>query len=212
MTMNHRLLLYGAACAAALLALPLSSSSQEKEKKGGEATQSAEMDAMMKKWMEAATPGEPHKKLNDAVGTWQTTMRSWVNGPDAEPTVSKGTAEVKWVLGGRFLQQDMKGEMMGMPFNGLGFTGYDNINKKYVSVWMDNSSTGLYTTEGTMDKEGKVLTTIGKMDDVTTGEHDKSMMYVQRFHSKDRQTFEFHDLSLPEGKTRVGEIEYVRAK
>lgn len=210
--MSHRLLLCGAACAAALLVLPLSGTSQEKEKKGGDAMQSAEMDAMMKKWMEAATPGEPHKKLNDMVGTWQTTMRSWDKGPDAEPTVSKGTSEVKWVLDGRFLEQTMKGEMMGMPFNGIGFTGYDNINKKYVSVWMDNSSTGLYTTEGTMSKDGKVLTMVGKMDDVTTGEHDKYMKYVHRFISKDKQTFEFHDLSLPEGKTRVGEIEYVRSK
>jgi len=210
--MNHRLMLCGAACAAALLVLPLSGFSQEKEKKGGDAMQSAEMDAMMKKWMEAATPGEPHKKLSDMAGIWQTTMRSWVNGADGEPAVSKGSSEIKWVLDGRFLQQEAKGEMMGMPFSGIGFTGYDNINKKYVSFWIDNSSTGMYPSEGTLDKEGKVLTMVGKMDDVTTGEHDKTIKYVHRFISKDRQVFEMHDLSLPEGKTRVGEIEYVRVK
>lgn len=210
--MSHRLMLCGAACAAALLVLPLSGRSQEKEKKGGEAMQSAEMDAMMKKWMEAATPGEPHKKLNDMVGSWQTTMRSWMNGTDGEPNVSKGTAEVQWILGGRYLEQKMKGEMMGMPFEGYGFNGYDNINKKYVGIWMDNSSTGVFLTEGTLSKDGKVLTMIGKMDDVVTGEHDKPMKYVHRFLSKDKQAFEFHDLSLPEGKTKVGEIEYIRTK
>lgn len=210
--MNHRLMLFGAACAAALLVLPAPGSSQEKAQKDPPAAQSAEMDAMMKKWVEAATPGEPHKKLNDMVGTWQTTMRSWINGPDGEPTVSKGSSEIKWVLDGRFLQQDAKGEMMGMPFSGIGFTGYDNINKKYVGYWIDNSSTGMYWSEGTLDKEGKVLTLIGKMDDVTTGEHDKTIKFVHRFISKDKQVFEMHDLSLPEGKDRVGEIEYVRAK
>ncbi len=210
--MNYRLMLCGAACAAALLVLPLQGKSQEKAQKETPTMQGTEMDAMMKKWMEAATPGEPHKKLNDMVGTWQTTMRSWMNGTDGEPTVSKGSSEVKWVLGGRFLQQDAKGEMMGMPFNGIGFTGYDNINKKYVGFWIDNSSTGIYPSEGTLDKEGKVLTMIGKMDDVTTGEHDKTIKYVYRFINKDKHVFEMHDLSLPEGKTRVGEIEYIRAK
>jgi hypothetical protein len=210
--MNHRLLLCGAACAVALSALPLQGKSQEKDKKETPTTQGAEMDAMMKKWMEAATPGEPHKKLNDLVGTWQTTMRSWMNGPDGEPTVSKGSSEVKWVLDGRFLQQEAKGEMMGMPFGGIGFTGYDNFNKKYVAFWIDNSSTGMYPSEGSIDKQGKVLTMVGKMDDVTTGEHDKTIKYVYRFINKDKYIFEMHDLSLPEGKDRVGEIEYVRTK
>lgn len=210
--MKHRSTFLIAACAAALLALPSSGNSQEKATAETPAIQGADVEAMMKKWMEAATPGAPHKKLNDMVGTWQATIRSWMNGADGEPAVSNGTSEVKWVLGGRFLQQDVKGEMMGMPFSGIGFTGYDNINKKYVGFWIDNSSTGMYPTEGTLDKEGKVLTMIGKMDDVTTGEHDKTMKYVYRFITRDRHVYEMHDLSLPEGKTRVGEIEYVRAK
>ena len=210
--MNHRLMLCGAACAAALLILPLSGSSQEKAKKETPAMQGADMEAMMKKWMEAATPGEAHKKLNDMVGSWKTTSRFWANGPDAPPTETQGTSEVKWVLDGRFLQQEAKGEMMGKPYNGIGFTGYDNMNKKYESFWIDNTSTAMFRADGTLDQTGKVLTTVGKMDEPMTGEHDKGVMYIYRMVSKDKHIFEIHDLSLPQGKTKVAELEYTRVK
>jgi len=208
--MDHRLTLCGAACAAALLILPLSGNSQEKAKKDMPAVQGADMEAMMKKWAEAATPGEAHKKLNDMVGRWKTTSRIWMNGPDAPPAETQGTSEVKWILDGRFLQQEIKGELMGKPYNGIGFTGYDNMNKKYTSVWIDNTSTAMFTADGTLDRTGRVLTTVGKMDEPMTGEHDKSTMYVYRMESKDKQVFEIHDLSLPMGKTKMMEMEYLR--
>ena len=34
--------------------------------------------------------------------------------------------------------------MMGMPFEGIGRTGYDNVTGKYWSTWIDNMSTGCY--------------------------------------------------------------------
>jgi hypothetical protein len=62
------------------------------------------------------------------------------------------------ILGGRFLQQEFIGEMMGGVFNGIGFTGYDNNSKKYVSTWMDSSSTGILFFEGTGSTDGKTIT------------------------------------------------------
>ena len=174
--------------------------------------QGAGMEAMMKKWIEAATPGEAHRKLNDMAGSWKTTSRIWMNGPDAPPTETQGTAEVKWVLDGRFLLQEMKGELMGKPYYGMGYTGYDNMNKKYTSFWIDNTSTAMFTADGTLDPTGKVLTTVGKMDEPMTGEHDKSEMYIYHMDSKDKQLFEIHDLSLPQGETKMMEIVYTRVK
>ena len=210
--MKHRSMFFGAVCAAALLLLPLSGRSQEKAKTEPPAIQGADMEAMMKKWMEAATPGEAHKKLNDMVGKWKTTSRVWMNGLDAPPTETQGSSEVKWVLDGRFLQQEAKGEMMGRPYNGVGFTGYDNMNKKYVTLWIDNTNTAMFIADGTMDQAGKVLTTVGKMDEPATGEHDKSAMYIYRMETRDRHIMEIHDLSLPQGKTKVMEMVYTREK
>lgn len=197
-------------CSAALLGatlIPLAAASSQTEKE-----QQAMKDEMMKKWMEVSTPGDSHKKMDDLVGTWDATVSTWMEGPGKPPTVTKGTSEQKWVLGGRFIQQEMKGEMMGMPFNGMGLMGYDNFNKKYTFVWVDNSSTQMSTSEGTIDPSGKVFTYYGKMDEPMTGEHGKTVKYVSRIVSKDKNVFEIHDLSIPEPNTKVMEIVYTRKK
>jgi hypothetical protein len=133
-------------------------------------------------------------------------------GPSSEPTVSKATAEMHLLLGGRYLQQTVKGEMMGMPFEGIGCTGFDNIKQKYVATWMDNFGTAISIMSGTADQTGTVITMWGAMDEPMTGERDKPVKYVTRLIGKDKHTFESHDLVLPEGQTRVMEIVYTRKK
>ncbi len=44
------------------------------------------------------------------------------------------------------------------PFTGLGFNGYDNTAQKYVSIWLDNTNTGIMTGNGTMSSDGSTLT------------------------------------------------------
>jgi hypothetical protein len=107
-----------------------------------------DQEAMMAAWQTAMTPGEGHRWLEPIVGSWTatTTMRM---GPDAPPEVTEGTSEHRWVLGGRYVEQVYKGTTMGMPFEGLGFTGYDNIQRKYVGTWMDTFSTGMMNSLGT---------------------------------------------------------------
>jgi hypothetical protein len=167
--------------------------------------------AMMKKYMDASAPGNAHKKFDNLVGSWDIATTMWMNGSDKPPTTAKGTAELKWVLGGRFLQQETKGEFMGMPSAGIGFNGYDNLDKKYTMFWIDNSATAMYTAEGNFDKSGKVLTMYGKMDEVMTGEHDKYAIYVLRLVDKDKWIFEFYD-ATSQPSTKVGEMVYTRKK
>ncbi len=185
------------------------------EKKPGAETKTPAMpgmDEMMKKWMEAITPGDNHKRLADMVGSWETTSSVWMQGPGNPPAITKGTAEFKLIMDGRYLLQESKGEMMGMPFTGMGVTGYDNFNKKYVSFWIDNLSTAMFTSEGAYDQSGKVLTLYGKMDEPMTGEHDKNVKYVSRTISPDKHVFEIHDLAIGEPNTKVAEVVYARKK
>ena len=167
-------------------------------------------EEMMKRWQEAATPSGAHKKLDDLAGSWETESHMWM-APGQPPSVSKGTAEMKWILGGRFLQQEMSGVMMGMPMQGIGLTGYDNFKKKYVGFWIDNTSTAMYTMEGTAGKDGTITFT-GRTDDPATGEKNKKVKYVTRFVDKDKHVFEIHDLSLKAPGTKVLEITYTRTK
>jgi hypothetical protein len=169
-------------------------------------------EEMMKNWQESMTPGTQHKMLEESVGTWDAEVKIWMQGPGSEATISKGTSEQKMVLGGRYLQQDFTGEMMGQTFTGTGFTGYDNFKKKYVGFWIDNMSTALMTMEGVLDKGGKSVTTWGKMDDPMTGVKDKKIKNVMRFVDKDTQVFESYDVTAYGDKKPTMEITYKRRK
>ena len=128
--MKSRILLCFVVLTAVLIAVSSRTFSQEKGTKAESKPQPAyDKDAMMKKWMEAASAGENHKRLNDFAGSWETSSSMLMEGPGKPPTVSKGTAEVKWIMDGRFLLQEAKGEMMGKPWTGMGITGYDNITR-----------------------------------------------------------------------------------
>lgn len=106
---------------------------------------------------QAAAPGEHHKHLEQAVGTWDATVKLWM-APGAPPMETKGVAKNKLILGGRFLQMKFEGEVMGQPFQGVGLEGYDNSKKKHVGIWADNLSTMIMGLEGECDGDGKVRT------------------------------------------------------
>jgi hypothetical protein len=132
--------------------------------------------AAMEMMAKYATPGPAHKKLEAFAGTWTAKNSMWMD-PSKPPTTSEGTAEQKWVLGGRFLEQRFEGTMMGAPFSGLGYTGYDNYRKVYTSTWMDTMGTMTLNMTGRFDKAGKVMTCTGKMDDFMTG---KTVTYTTK--------------------------------
>jgi hypothetical protein len=165
------------------------------------------MQEMMKKMEEMAAPGPAHKALEPLVGEWNVQSRFWMGGP--EPTESKGTANKHWILGGRFLQEELKAEFMGAPFQGMGLTGYDKMKQKYVGLWIDSMGTAMSTSEGTADAPGKVITMTGTMDDPMTGAKNIPVKYIMRIVGTDKHVMEMHNLSLGE-KSKMGEVTYTR--
>ncbi|MCA9542160.1 MAG: DUF1579 family protein [Myxococcales bacterium] len=108
-----------------------------------------------------ATPGAGHARLAPLVGLWDTTTRLF-GDPGARPIETDGSVEKAWVLGGRFIREDLAG--VGEddePFLGIGFLGYDNVHHTYQSVWMSSGSTAFVIGTGTIDSAGKVITLIG---------------------------------------------------
>lgn len=166
-------------------------------------------DPMMAKWMEMSTPGPQHKMLEPLVGKWTFTCKTMMPGMPTEE--STGTCETKWAMDGRFIQDDVKGTMMGQPFNGMSFTGYDNFKKKYVMTWLDNMNTGLMASEGTYDAATKTFTYIGECPDVMTGKMSKSRSTVKAT-DNDHWTMQSFKAG-PDGKEALMmEIHSTRAK
>jgi len=113
-----------------------------------------EMAEMMAKWAALNAKGPEHERFKEMVGKFDTESKMWM-APGAPPIVSKGTAEFRLILDGRYVEQIFKcDDMMGAPYEGRGLEGYDCVRKKYVSLWLDNTSTGMFVSEGTADAAG----------------------------------------------------------
>ena len=165
--------------------------------------------AMMEAMTKAGTPGDAHKKLEPFVGTFDTRVKMWMD-PSKPAEESSGISENKWVLGNRWIEQRFEGTFMGQPFSGIGYTGYDNVKKKYVGTWMDSASTAMMTSMGTADASGK-MTMVGMMDDPMTR---KSMKVTSKITMPDKDT-QIMEMWCPgpTGKVyKMMEITYTRKK
>jgi len=129
--------------------------------KGKKAEKSMDPQAMMEVYTKLAAPGEQHKQLASLAGSWTTKTKEWME-PNKPPVESTGSAEMKILLDGRFLQQELTGQMMGKPFSGIEITAYDNVLKRYVTSWMSTMGTGIFTMEGTASTDGKTITLKGQ--------------------------------------------------
>ena len=163
---------------------------------------------MMAKWHEYSTPGDAHKVLDHFVGDWDYTVKWW-NTPGTEPAVSTGENEVKWIMGGRFLEADVDGTSMGQKFEGLGIMGYDNVKKVYTNVWIDSMGTGMMTGTGSYDAEKKQLTETGSYTDPMTGE-DRTYRGVTTIIDNDNHTYELYTSGADGKEFRQMEITYKR--
>ena len=176
----------------------------EKKMQAAPMDEKAAMEAMQK----AATPGEAHKKLETMVGTFDAKVKIWMD-PSKPAEESAGTSENTWVLGNRFVQTKHEGTFMGQPFSGIGYTGYDNVTKKYVGTWMDTSSTGMMVSKGTM--AGNVMKSTATMADPVTGKMTTVTMKTT-VTDNDHHVMEMWGPG-PDGKNyRMMEITYTRKK
>ena len=122
-------------------------------------------------------PTAEHKILAADEGTWDATIKSFLAGPDAEPTVSKGV-EVNTVMpGGLWVLSTFRGDIGGMAFEGHGQFGYDPLKKKYVGSWIDSMSPSLSVLEGTYDAQTRTMTLEGDgVDPSTKTEYTQRMV------------------------------------
>jgi hypothetical protein len=146
------------------------------------AAQKGAADAAMGRF---STPGPEHRILEKKVGTWDVEFKYW-SEPDAPAALATGVSMFRMLLGGRYLEQSHEGGAQGSSYMGRGIAGYDRLNKKYITLWMDTMSTGFNITEGTCNAEGTVCTETGEVDNVILEEKAKVKL-VTTF--KDADTF-----------------------
>jgi len=162
---------------------------------------------MMARMMELATPGDAHAELTRMAGQWDVHYRMrWT--PDAEWMETTGQAEMKSLLGGRYMLESVKFEMMGTPMEGMNLMGYDKMKGEYTSLWADSMSTWWVTSRGKEQKDGSIDFR-GTMVDVA-GERPFRM--VVRHESDDLIRGEMYDTIPPHGEIKVMEMTSKRRK
>ena len=114
-------------------------------------------DVMLKALANAGKPGVEHQKLQPLVGDWNFTLKMWTD-PSQPPAELKGTVERHWILGGRFVQETVRGECNGNAFEGLGLVGYDNGQKKFTTVRACGLCGTISNSFSTLDASGKTFT------------------------------------------------------
>jgi hypothetical protein len=181
------------AVASCLLALPAF---------GAEMKMSPEM-------MKAMTPGEAHKGLSEMAGNWKYTMKMWMDAASA-PQESKGTSKARIILGGRFLQEDVKAKMNGMPFEGISLVGFDNMRQAYQSVWLDNMTTGMMIGQG-KESDG-VVKEEGTFSCPMTMDPNRKYRTEMKVVDKDHHLFSMFSNDKDGKEFKMMEISYARAK
>lgn len=161
--------------------------------------------ALEKMMAEYGRVTEHHEGFKHLVGTWNTEMTCYMPGSPSGP--QEGTATFRLLLGGRFLQQRFQGDFGGEKFRGIGITGYDNAQKKYVGIWIDNASTGIMHTTGSYDEKTHVMTETGEAV-MPTG--PMKMKMVTRPVDDKKFVFTMSLLTPDDGEQKMMEITYTR--
>ncbi|MBS1493531.1 MAG: DUF1579 domain-containing protein [Bacteroidetes bacterium] len=161
----------------------------------------------MKKWADAMTPGEQQKGMAKMTGEWKFTSKFWM-APGQEPVSNTGTARYEMLLGGRYQKVTASASMMGMPYEGIGITGYNNVSKLFESSWVDNFRTGVMYMTGTMDDKG-MITMTGSTVDPITGKIQMERQTI-RPDGDNKYIMEIYDTKEGQSEVKVEEIIYER--
>ena len=151
--------------------------------------------------------GENHKLLASLAGEWNTKVKSYTD-PKSPPKETKGSVSVKPIMGGRFLESNFKGSMMGMPFQGRELSGFDNTSGKFVSAWIDTMSTNIFQSTGTYNPETKQFNYSGTVVCPVTKENVPVRMVIT-VPDKNHHKFEWFE-KRGEQEVLGMEIDYTR--
>jgi len=157
-----------AALSLLVAAVPALANQHTEHKPDAAAAAPAMSEADMKAMEAAGKPGPEHETLAKFAGDWTFTNKAWM-APGAPPMESTGTMHGESMWGGRYVVEDWKGDMMGMPFEGRGVNAYNNVAKRYENTWTDSMGTGIWFSTGTCDA-ANVCTFTGDSWDPMSGQ------------------------------------------
>jgi hypothetical protein len=103
-----------------------------------------------------AMPGPSHASLEPLIGDWSVEMRVHP-APGADPLVADGlTATREWILGGRYLQEHLSGDVFGVWSERLAILGYNNLEQRFELASFDSFEPGGMIYQGAARPDGAI--------------------------------------------------------
>jgi hypothetical protein len=196
--------------AALALCLPALARAQGAPAPAPAATLTPEQQKRMETWVKSMTPGAPHKWLASRVGKFDFAGKFWME-PGAPPQAAKGVAERTLLLGGRVLQEKVTSSLMGMPLDGLGLAGFDNVSGQFWSTWNDSLSTGVRVAGGKCDEAMKSCVWKGTYSNPDTG-RSQAVRLELKLDGADREVLTAYEAGADGKEARSMELVYTRRK
>lgn len=127
-------------------------------------------DDDLESWISSlGEPGDGHQVLEAIVGTWEGKGTIW-DAPDSAPVSITASVERRWVLGGRYLREEISIRSNdGVVLEALGFIGYNNEAAQYELLNIDTASTAMLLETGKFDPDSQKLMIHGSFRDPATG-------------------------------------------
>lgn len=158
---------------------------------------------------DAPKPGKEHDALKPFVGEW-TFAGKFQMDPAQPPMEFNGTETSKMVLGGFYLNSEVKSTFAGAPFEGRWTLTYSLFKKKYQASWIDSMVPHVFTSEGDVDATGKIFTLRGEAFD-PAGNPTKERWVVE-IKDDDNHQMTFYTTGQDGKEKKTGEIVYKRKK
>ncbi|MFG0334187.1 MAG: DUF1579 family protein [Maioricimonas sp. JB049] len=146
-------------------------------------------------------PEEAHKVLARDAGTWDCTLRMYLQGPDQPPTEYKGKEVNRLVNGDLHLRTRFTAKLGDRRFEGHGLMGYDPRSEKYIGTWVDNFNVIPSNYSGTFDEESKTLTIYSTSVDLNSGAEFKQKQ-VTVWEDDSHKDFTIYLVVESDGETR----------
>jgi uncharacterized protein DUF1579/uncharacterized protein DUF6370 len=147
----------------------------------------------------AGMPGEMHTRLAESIGVWSGKSTMWM-APGSDPVYTESTSTITPMMDGRFTKCEWAGDMPGMgPFHGFGLYGFDNVARKFQSIWIDNCGTGIMTGTGELSSDGKAITWTYSYNCPITRK-PTVLREIERNTGKDTKAFEMYGIDPKSGK------------
>lgn len=170
-----------------------------------------EIAMLQEKSREATGLTEHHEALGDFVGRWDVTISLVMPGVPEQSW--QGTAEVRWLIEGRWLLEELEGELFGRPYQSAYIRGFDTYAKNHVVATVSSADTSLLVGRApVVDPTGEIVAFYGTLDEYTTDELNKPFRSVIRRIDADRHVLEVWDLAIGAEGAKVLQFSYSRRR